>query len=110
MPRQKHKKHRTLLEEIEQTEQQEKDHPNETVPVPLRILRSLYLHALYACRDGDYKSVSEFYADLTRRDKHIKNMKHPSLDTSLHQATIPTPPEEQPRRVGFEDKVACGMK
>jgi hypothetical protein len=66
----KRQQRRTIDDEISDTEGKP---PHEMVPVPIRMLRSLYLHALYACRDGDYPTVSQYVADLIRRDKHVKS-------------------------------------
>jgi len=50
-------KRKTFLNEIADAE---KKPQHETVPVSIRLLRSLYLHALRACRDGDYATVSQY--------------------------------------------------
>jgi hypothetical protein len=61
------KSRRSLAEQIADTEAKPQ---NETVAVPLRILRSLYCTRFYACRDGDYPSLLQYVAALIRRDKH----------------------------------------
>lgn len=89
-----------LADEILDTEKKDQ---HETLEIRVRILRSLYLHCLHACRDGDYKSPGDYVADLIRRDKHIKNLKPPGLEAPLHQPTpVVEPPHDEPKRLGFE--------
>lgn len=74
--------------EIEDTQ---KKAMHDTVRVSVNILRSLYYHALLACRDGDYANPTQYISDLIRRDKHVKNLKPPSLDPPLHEPTTVEP-------------------
>jgi hypothetical protein len=66
--RSKEGKRKNLAEQIAETESKPQ---HETVAVPLRMLRSLYLHALLACRDRDYSTVSQYVSDLIRKDKRV---------------------------------------
>lgn len=59
-----------ILEEIADTEGKPM---HETVPINFRILRSLYLHVLIACRDKKYKSVSSYIEELVRNDERASN-------------------------------------
>ena len=73
-------KRKTILEQIET----EEGLPQfQTVKVSFYVMRGLHLHALRACRDGDYMTVGDYVSDLIRRDKHIKNSKPPGLDRCM---------------------------
>jgi hypothetical protein len=60
---------RTLGDEI--TDAESKDQ-HESVSLSISMIRGLYLHALYAVRDGDYSGLSAYISDLVRREKKRK--------------------------------------
>ncbi len=87
----------TLAEEIAETEKLDQ---HETVSFSISLLRSLYLHGLYAMRDGDYASFSAVVGDLLRRDKHVRNQKPDHLVSV--PADVHNPAPEGEKRIGYE--------
>ena len=64
-----YRKRRTLSDEIADAESKDL---HESVSLSISMTRGLYLHALYAVRDGDYAGVSAYLSDLVRREKKSK--------------------------------------